>query len=137
MGRFLDLRTSENSNIFGAPNVGLSTPTVVGVIGLQTGGVSGPVVALNGHMTFSTIAGATVTTNILRNGVTIFTQVDFLPILDPAVGIDVKAADLLAPAAAETVYQMVASATPLIGGVTRVGPEVFWGVAQNGSVPTP
>ncbi|MDG0808675.1 hypothetical protein [Cohnella rhizosphaerae] len=138
MGKFLDLRTSQNSSATGFPNAALTSATVVGEIGLQTANVANPIVGLNSYVVVSVATGATVTANILRNGVTIYTAVRTFPAASADSEIALAAADLAAPAAAQTVYQLVLSGTPAPGataGVTRVGPESFWGIAQNGSVP--
>ncbi|MDG0808674.1 hypothetical protein [Cohnella rhizosphaerae] len=138
MGKFLDLRTSENSNTTGFPNTALTSATVIGVIGLQTGNVANPIVGLNSYVVVSAAAGSTVTANVLRGGVTIYTAIRAFASSNAAADIALAAADLAAPAAAQTVYQLVLSGTPAPGegtGVTRIGPESFWGIAQNGAVP--
>jgi hypothetical protein len=152
MGRFLDLRVSENSSTFGSPNTVVTTvPLLAGVIGLQTQGVAGTgtnglIVNLTGTvgaMTAGT-AVATVTLNVQRgsavfgSGTIIYTAVHGI---DPPATetnlITFNAVDLNAPAAAETVYAMFISATTSTGVVTRTGPESFSGIAQNGLAPTP
>ncbi|SDW68977.1 hypothetical protein SAMN05444487_105141 [Marininema mesophilum] len=146
MGTFLDMRTSQNaSNPFTATLSTFATnPSLIGVIGLQTRNVANPIVKLEGTLgvatSFDTFATVTVlfargTTNP-TGGTIIYTAVVGVPTNPPAaVGgitspqiITVCAADLLAPAAAETVYTMLAYAST---DATRTGPESFQGIAAN------
>jgi hypothetical protein len=149
MGRFLDLRISENSSTFGFPGTGVVTaPVLVGVIGLQTQGVAGTgtnglIVHLAGTVAVSTAAAATVVLNIQRGagafgaGVIIYTADHNVTAVSSSNVISITAADITAPAAAETVYQLFISSVTAVGVVTRVGPENFTGIAQNGLAATP
>jgi hypothetical protein len=149
MGRFLDLRISENSSTFGSPGTGVATaPTMVGIIGLQTQSVAGTgtnglIVNLSGTVGVSTAAAATVVLNVQRGagafgtGVVIYTADHFVATASGANLITLTAADITAPAAAETVYQLFISSVTAAGVVTRVGPENFAGIAQNGLAVTP
>ncbi|SDW69014.1 hypothetical protein SAMN05444487_105142 [Marininema mesophilum] len=148
MGIFLDMRTSQNaSNPFKVPLSTLATnPSLIGVIGLQTRNVANPIVKLEGTLGvergFLTFATVTVlfargTTNP-TGGSIVYTAVVGIPTLpfDPEgtniTGTDIIticAADLLAPAAAETVYTMLAYAST---DATRTGPESFQGIAARG-----
>ncbi|SFS66537.1 hypothetical protein [Marininema halotolerans] len=152
MGKFLDMRTSQNASFTGGISASLSTfptsPSLIGVIGLQTGSVSQPVVKLDGTMGIqvNTTTPFTVTILLARgstfptSGTRIYTAAygipTFVSIAPGAVFSDtvlnLTAADLLAPAATETVYTMLAYASTT---ATRVGPESFQGIAQNGSLP--
>jgi hypothetical protein len=155
MGRFLDMRISENSSLTGSPNTPLTTtPALAGVIGLQTQGVAGTgtnglIVHLHGTVgVAATVAAvATVTVNVQRGsavfgGGTIIYTADFqfgavgTPVLQSSL-VNFTAVDINAPAAAETVYAMFVSATTLVGTLVRSGPESFNGIAQNGLAPTP
>jgi hypothetical protein len=153
MGRFLDLRISENSSTFGSPGTGVvTTPAQVGVIGLQTQGVAGTgtnglIVHLAGTVGVSALAAATVVLNVQRGpvpaafgaagSVVIYTAEHFITTLSSANVINITAADITAPAAAETVYQLFISSVTTLIAATRVGPENFTGIAQNGSATTP
>jgi hypothetical protein len=156
MGRFLDLRISENSSTFGSPLTALvSTPTSIGVIGLQTKGVAGvgaPVAAnglivnLAGTVGVSTNAAATIILNVQRGAgafgaagaVVIYTADHLVSAATSFNVISITAADVTAPAAAETVYQLFIRATFAAETlVTRVGPETFMGIAQDGLAATP
>ncbi|SFS66585.1 hypothetical protein [Marininema halotolerans] len=152
MGKFLDMRTSQNASLTGGINASLSTfstsPSLIGVIGLQTGSVSQPVVKLDGTMGVgvNTLTPYTVTILFARgstfptSGTRIYTAVygiptTFLGVDGPQIGdmiLNLTAADLLAPAATQTIYTMLAYASTT---ATRVGPESFQGIAQNGSLP--
>ncbi|GIO10757.1 hypothetical protein J19TS2_03120 [Cohnella xylanilytica] len=142
MGRFLDLRSSMNSSITGAPNTPLTTtPVLFGVIGLQTDNVANKVITLTGMVGISDpIVGNTFTIQILR-GTTTYSPANV--IYTATLGVRVSlfsdiytftAQDLLAPAAAETIYSAFIFGGPLIvlSGV-RTGPEVFWGIASQGA----
>jgi hypothetical protein len=149
LGRFLDLRISENSSTFGSPGTGVVTaPAVVGVIGLQTQGVAGTgtnglIVNLSGTVGVSSIAAATVVLNVQRGagafgaGTVIYTADHMTSAATGANLITFSAADITAPAATETVYQLFISSVTAAGVVTRVGPENFAGIAQNGLAVTP
>ncbi|WP_410511875.1 hypothetical protein PaeBR_17720 [Paenibacillus sp. BR2-3] len=150
MGRFLDMRISENSSTFGfPPGTGVVTaPTSIGVIGLQTQGVAGTgtnglIVHLAGTVGVASTAVATVVLNVQRGagafgaGLVIYTADHFISVLTGANLISLTASDITAPAAAETVYQLFISATSLLGVVSRVGPENFVGIAQDGLAVTP
>lgn len=131
-----------NSSITGFPDTPLTaTPTLFGVIGLQTDNVANPVVTLTGMVGISDpIVGNTFTIDILR-GTTTFNPANV--IYSVTLGVRVAlfgdtysftAQDLLAPAAAETIYSAFITGGPLIilSGV-RTGPEVFWGIASQGA----
>jgi hypothetical protein len=149
MGRFLDLRTSENSSTFGSPGTGvITTPAAVGVIGLQTQSVAGTgtnglIVQLAGTVGVSTAAAATVVLNVQRGagafgaGVVLYTAEHVVTAATAANLISVTAADITAPAAAETVYQLFISSVTTAVAITRVGPENFTGIAQDGLAATP
>ncbi|SFS66596.1 hypothetical protein [Marininema halotolerans] len=154
MGKFLDMRTSQNASLTGGITASLSTfstsPSLIGVIGLQTGSVSQPVVKLDGTMEVgvNTLTPYTVTILFARgstfptSGTRIYTAVYGIPTstigpdgVSPTIGdmiLNLTAADLLAPAATQTIYTMLAYASTT---ATRVGPESFQGIAQNGSLP--
>ncbi|SFS66549.1 hypothetical protein [Marininema halotolerans] len=153
MGKFLDMRTSQNASLTGGINASLSTsstsPSLIGVIGLQTGSVSQPVVKLDGTMGVGLNVNTPYTVTILfargstfpTSGTRIYTAVYGIPTttgdqdVQPLIGdmiLNLTAADLLAPAATQTVYTMLAYASTT---ATRVGPESFQGIAQNGSLP--
>ncbi len=152
MGRFLDLRVSENSSLFGAPGTAVATvPALAGVIGLQTQGVAGTgtnglIVNLTGTVGAQAAAAAiaTVIVNVQR-GSAVFGAGTIIYTAEHQFGaavlqnnlITFNAVDLNAPAAAETVYAMFISATTTVGVVTRSGPESFSGIAQNGLAATP
>jgi hypothetical protein len=143
MGSFLDLRSSMNSNITGAPGTSLTTtPVLFGTIGLQTRNVISPIVTLSGIVGVSspvTGTNATVEIQIVRGttgGTTIFiaTNETIGGIINEGVQtISFTAQDLLAPAAAETVYSAFVrgSTAVVISGSLRFGPEVFWGIASS------
>jgi hypothetical protein len=151
MGGFLDLRVSENSSTFGSPNTAVATtPQLAGVIGLQTQGVAGlgsngMIVNLMGTVGAQAPRGgdATIVLNVQRGSVS-FGAGAIIYTAEHRVAqtnvITFNAIDLNAPAAAETVYALFVSAiSPTVDGVvvTRTGPEVFSGMAQNGLAPTP
>jgi hypothetical protein len=150
MGRFLDLRISENSSLVGAPGTGVVTaPAMVGIIGLQTQGVAGNgtnglIVHLSGTVGVAALAASTVVLNVQRGagafgaGTIIYTADHFVSVATAANLINLTAIDINAPAAAETVYQLFISASGVAALiVTRVGPEVFIGTAHNGLSVTP
>jgi hypothetical protein len=140
MGTFLDLRSSMNAGLSGFPEVPLTTtPVLFGVIGLQTRNVANPIVDLTGMVGISDpIVGNTFTIDICR-GTTVFNPANVIYSVTLGARVSLfadiytfTAQDLLAPAAAETVYSAFISGGPLIvlSGV-RSGPEVFWGIASN------
>ncbi|TFE24967.1 hypothetical protein [Cohnella luojiensis] len=136
MGTFLDQRSSMNSNSTGSIAIGVtSTPSlttsIFGRIGLQTQGVPNPIVDLTGTIGLSGALGLTALIQVTRNGVVFYTaQVGTTgaPLGDIT---SFTAQDLLAPAAAEIVYEAAVVITPGGGPITRVGPEVFWGIASS------
>ncbi|WP_373229950.1 hypothetical protein [Cohnella sp.] len=125
-----------NANATGSIAIGVtSTPgltsNIFGRIGLQTQGVPNPIVNLTGVVGISAVAGATALIQVTRNGVVFYTaQIESAgAVLGDIRSFTVQ--DLLAPAAAELVYEAAIVVTPgAIGSVTRVGPEVFWGIAS-------
>ncbi|SDW69097.1 hypothetical protein SAMN05444487_105144 [Marininema mesophilum] len=143
MGTFLDMRTSQNaSNPFTATLSTFATnPSLIGVIGLQTRSVANPIVKLEGTIgiqadavTFATLTVlfARGTTNP-TGGTIVYTAVVGIPTLTGVIEtspqiVTVCGADLLAPAAAETVYTMLAYAST---DATRIGPESFQGIAAR------
>ncbi|RUS46469.1 hypothetical protein [Cohnella sp. AR92] len=140
MGTFLDLRSSMNSSRTGFPNVPLTTtPALFGVIGLQTGNVVNKVITLNGTVGISDpVVGNTFTIQVLR-GTTTYNAANVIYTATLGVRVSLfgdlysfSAQDLLAPAAAETIYSAFIFGGPLIvlSGV-RSGPEVFWGIASH------
>jgi hypothetical protein len=150
MGRFLDLRISENSSTFGSPGTGVVTaPTMVGIIGLQTQGVAGTgtnglIVHLAGTVGVSAAVAATVVLNVQRGpgafgaGTIIYTADHFVSVATATNLISLTASDITAPASAETVYQLFISSSGVAAlAVTRVGPENFTGIAHNGLAATP
>ncbi len=150
MGRFLDLRVSENSSTFGVvPVTTVSTvPALAGVIGLQTQGVAGTgtnglIVNLTGTVGAqnSNEVSATVIINVQRGSATfgagpIIYTAEHQVVAGATNLITFNAIDLNAPAAAETVYAMFISANSA-AIVARTGPESFSGVSQNGLAATP
>jgi hypothetical protein len=149
MGRFIDMRISENSSTFGFPGTGVvTTPTMVGIIGLQTHGVAGSgtnglIVHLAGTVGVAALALGTVVLNVQRGagafgaGLVIYTAEHIVTTLSSANVINVTAADITAPAAAETVYQLFISSVTTLVAITRVGPENFTGIAHDGLAITP
>lgn len=142
MGTFLDMRSSMNSNTSGAPGVSLSlTPALFGVIGLQTKNVANPIVTLAGTVGISGGAlGNTFTIQIVR-GSTTFIPANVIYTAQVAISLNVlnssdiysfNAQDLLAPAAAETIYSAFITGGPLaVLTGARNGPEVFYGTASS------
>lgn len=135
MGTFLDMRSSMNSSGTGAPNIALSpTPTLFGIIGLDTMQTVGTVITLNGTVGVTGEVGDTFEVVIVRGSV-----YDPANVFYRAVGTvsqsegpefhSFTAQDLLAPPALLTVY------SSYISGVStsiRTGPEVFYGIASTG-----
>jgi hypothetical protein len=136
MGRTLDQRSSMNSNATGSIAIPvISTPSpgnIFGRIGLQTQGVPNPIVNLTGTIGLSGPLDSTAIIQVTRNGVVFYTaQV----VITTNILADIRSftvQDLLAPAAAEIVYEAAIVVTELSGEITRVGPEVFWGIASQG-----
>jgi hypothetical protein len=81
----------------------------------------------------SSIAAATVVLNVQRGagafgaGTIIYTADHMVTVATGANLITLTAADITAPAATETVYQLFISSVTAAGVVTRVGPENFAG----------
>ncbi|RED65945.1 hypothetical protein [Cohnella lupini] len=132
MGRFLDQRSSMNAGTEIA--VALTTPTLFGVVGLQTQAVAGPIVDLSGTIGLGTPATGTAVINVVR-GTTLTDTIIYTAIITlEAAGselVSFNAQDLLAPAALQTAYASFVSLTG--GAITRVGPEAFWGIASANS----
>jgi hypothetical protein len=134
MGRFLDQRSSMNSNSTGSIAIGVTstlglTTSIFGRIGLQTQSVPNPIVDLTGTVGLSGGAGVTALIQVTRNGVVFYTA----QVATTGASADIRtftAQDLLAPAAAELVYEAAIIITPGGGPITRVGPEVFWGIGS-------
>ncbi|QJD83456.1 hypothetical protein [Cohnella herbarum] len=144
MGAFLDLRSSMNSSITGSPGTAISpTPALFGVIGLQTNNVVNKVITLTGMVGVSSLlVGTTFAIQICR-GTTVYNPANVIYTMVQSVRLSVfgdtyafTAQDLLAPAAAETIYSSFIFGGALLGllftGV-RTGPEVFWGIASQGA----
>ncbi|WP_372637937.1 hypothetical protein [Cohnella sp.] len=144
MGRFLDLRSSMNAGASGFPGTAISaTPELFGVIGLQTDNVVNKVITLTGMVGVSALGiGSTFAVQILR-GTTVYNPANVIYTLVQNVRVSAladtyafTAQDLLAPAAAETIYSSFIFGGSLLGllftGV-RTGPEVFWGIASQGA----
>lgn len=124
-----------NSSGTGAPNIALSpTPTLFGIIGLDTMQTVGTVITLNGTVGVTGEVGDTFEVVIVRGSV-----YDPANVFYRAVGTvsqsegpefhSFTAQDLLAPPALLTVY------SSYISGVStsiRTGPEVFYGIASTG-----
>ncbi|QTH45972.1 hypothetical protein J4772_16985 [Cohnella sp. LGH] len=144
MGRFLDLRSSMNSGVSGAPGVAITaTPALFGVIGLQTDNVTNKVITLTGMVGVSSLLlGSTFAIQICR-GTTVYNPANVIYTLVQNVRLSAfsdtyafTAQDLLAPAAAETIYSSFIFGGSLLGLLftgERVGPEVFWGIASQGA----
>lgn len=133
MGRFLDQRSSMNIGGVGLTSIPVtSTPVLFGVIGLQTQGVTNPIVNLHGTIGLtSEESGATVLIQIAR-GTTTTNSVIYSAILRTEEEEDTRsfgAQDLLAPAAAEVAYSVFVS-TESDDDITRIGPESFYGIAS-------
>ena len=134
MGRFLDQRSSMNSNSTGSIAIGITstlglTTSVLGRIGLQTQNVANPIVDLTGTVVLSGAVGVTALIQVTRNGVVFYTA----QVATTGASADIRsfsAQDLIAPAAAELVYEAAIVITPGGGPITRVCPEVFWGIAS-------
>jgi hypothetical protein len=138
MGRFLDQRSSMNSNATGSIAITVtSNPSapgnIFGRIGLQTQGVPNPIVNLTGTIGLSGPESSMAIIQVTRNGVVFYTaEVIMTANLLPDIR-SFTVQDLLAPAAAEVVYEaaiVIPSGAP--EEIMRVGPEVFWGIASQG-----
>ncbi|MFC5401868.1 hypothetical protein [Cohnella soli] len=144
MGTFLDLRSSMNSNQTGAPMTPITaTPVLFGVIGLQTKNVVNKVITLTGMVGVSSlVVGSTFAIQICR-GTTVYNPANVIYTMIQSVRLSAfsdtyafTAQDLLAPAAAETIYSSFIFGGSLLGLLftgERTGPEVFWGVAEQGA----
>ena len=111
-----------------------ATPVLFGVVGLQTQGVTNPIINLAG--TIGLASGTTGTTALLQvvRGVSltagpviysaIFTQNSLGTFIN-----NFSVQDLLAPSAPQTAYTAFLSG---VTGVSRIGPEVLWGTASSG-----
>ncbi|GMK42119.1 hypothetical protein PCCS19_51780 [Paenibacillus sp. CCS19] len=139
MGTFLDMRSSMNANASGSIGVSLTTvPQLFGIIGLQTKNVANPIVTLAGTVGISGGAlGNTFTIDIVRGvtgGTTIYSlqSAIALNVLNGSDSYSFNVQDLLAPAAAETVYTAFISGGPLaVLTGARNGPETFYGIASS------
>jgi hypothetical protein len=135
MGTFLDQRSSMNANATGSIDVGVTaTPTLFGVVGLQTRNVANPIVDLSGTIGLSAIAGVTAAISVHRGTLAtspvIYTAIYTSTTAGPAI-VTFNTQDLLAPAALQTAYSAFVSTVSAAGSVTRTGPEVFWGLASS------
>jgi len=138
MPRFLDLQTSMNSSLFGAPNTPMSTdetnPDLFGGIGLETQNVPNPVVDLSGTIGVSGAAGTTFTIRIVRNSPTIAGTIIYTAVHsttgNPVDLVSFCSQDLGAPAGLLTTYAAFVN-TVTGSDITRVGPEVFYGIAAE------
>jgi len=140
MGTFIDQRSSMNA---GAPiAVALTaTPALIGDIGLQTQGIAGNggfagglIVDVSGTVGLQSLLGITsgVLIEVLRDAATIFSALVTLGPLQSDV-VAYTAQDLNAPAALQTQYRsFITNVGGILGSVTRVGPETFWGIASQG-----
>ncbi|QYR19851.1 hypothetical protein KZ483_18475 [Paenibacillus sp. sptzw28] len=134
MGTFLDQRSSMNANATGSILVEVTgTPALFGVVGLQTQNVANPIVDLAGTIGLSAIAGITAAISVHRGTLAtspaIYTAIYSSTVAGP-VTFNFNAQDLLAPAALQTAYSAFVSSVS-VGAVTRIGPEVFWGIASS------
>ncbi|WP_379136538.1 hypothetical protein [Paenibacillus sp. sgz500958] len=134
MSNFLDARSSVNSNIVGFPQTPLSpSPEIFGIIGLQTQNLANPIVLLQVSVGVLGEEGDVFTIDIVRGPT--FSQANVIHSVDLEVtktGFNqvnsITAADILAPAAPETIY------TSYISGVSttiRNGPEALTGMASK------
>jgi hypothetical protein len=91
-----------------------------------------PIVNLTGTIGLSGPLDSTAIIQVTRNGVVFYTaQV----VITTNILADIRSftvQDLLAPSAAEVVYEAAIVVTKLPGEIIRVGPEVFWGIASQG-----
>lgn len=151
MATFLDLRTSQNSNTFGAPLTTLPvTPTTgafFGSIGLIIGGSTARVdlnatIGLNPGLTVPATAQITIvrnptTANDPAGGTTILTADYVLTDVSATKVVTIDATDINATASALTPSQVNYSifAQNITAGttaITRTGPESLSGVAATG-----
>ncbi|BBI34515.1 hypothetical protein [Cohnella abietis] len=142
MGSFLDLRSSMNAGSTGFPGTPISaTPALFGVIGLQTNNVVNKVITLTGMVGVSSfVIGSTFAIQICR-GTTVYNPANVIYTAVQHIRLSVfsdtytfTAQDLLAPAAAETIYSSFIFGGSLLGLLftgERTGPEVFWGIASQ------
>ncbi|MBB6024255.1 hypothetical protein HNR77_005363 [Paenibacillus sp. JGP012] len=134
MGTFLDMRSSMNSAFAGLPGVSISnSPVLFGIIGLQTQGVSNPLITLNGTIGVIGEPGDSFVVEIVRGSVYAPANVIYRAegTVDESgeVGFHSFAAtDLTAPPALESVYSSFISG---VSTATRTGPEVFYGIAST------
>ncbi|MDO7906978.1 hypothetical protein Q5741_11180 [Paenibacillus sp. JX-17] len=134
MPKFLDLRTSEQSNTDTstlAVPVGAGAAVVIGDIGLVTTGFAGQIrVSLQGYAKVTTTtAGSTLTYQVVRNGALIFTTtLTAVTAGEQDLG-GFTAADLPpAPASGLIQYQLLVFASA--AGIT-LGARAFTGVAAS------
>ncbi|XID95208.1 hypothetical protein ACF3MZ_12130 [Paenibacillaceae bacterium WGS1546] len=144
MGTFLDLRSSMNAGLSGSPGTPIGpTPALFGVIGLQTNNVVNKVITLTGMVGVSSLLlGSTFAIQICR-GTTVYNPANVIYTLVQNIRVSAfsdtyafTAQDLLAPAAAETIYSSFIFGGNLLGLLftgERIGPEVFWGIASQGA----
>jgi hypothetical protein len=156
MGRFLDLRESENSSYQGYPAVNVpvteATAATVAEIGLQTAGVSGKgglgglIVDLKGVLGLAaSIVPGTVVLRVARATTTagpfttIYTARQFLlSTLSLPQLVPIHAVDVTAPPAAELVYRLLVHSEGILTlafSPVRTGPEAFSGIAMDGDSP--
>ena len=135
MGVFLDMRTSMNSPFAGFPGVNISNaPVMFGSIGLQTLGVSNPIITLNGTIGVIGEPGDTFVVELVRGSV--YTPANVIYRAEGTVGENggvefhsFTAQDLAAPPALESVYSSYISG---VSTAVRTGPEMFYGIAATG-----
>jgi hypothetical protein len=129
---FLDLRSSMNAgtNITAV----VTSPALWGIVGLQTQGVANPINVLSGSIGFNSLGTGVVRITVHRGP--LFTDPVFYTntvTVEPdgsSQVVPVDAQDLNAPAGLQTTYSAFVSA--ILGTVTRVGPETFWGISSQG-----
>jgi len=122
-----------NSNGTGSPGIALtSTPTLFGILGLQTQNVAHPIVTLSGTVGISGDFGDTLTIHIVRGtsyspANVIYTAESVVTSIATTEIHTFTAMDMFAPAAMETVYTTFSSG---VSTSVRNGPEVFSGEAS-------
>ncbi|WP_458125818.1 hypothetical protein [Paenibacillus sp. Z3-2] len=132
MGTFLDMRSSMNSATAGLPGVSISnSPVLFGIIGLQTQGVSNPLITFAGTIGVIGEPGDSFVVEIVRGSV--YTPANVIYRAEATVGEGVEfhsftAQDLNVPPALESVYSSFISG---VSTATRTGPEVFYGIAST------
>lgn len=132
MVNFLDARSSVNSNMTGFPGTPLPpTPELFGIIGLQTQNVPNPIVLLMGNIGILGEEGDSFTIEIVRGATyspgNVIYSLDVDVTGTPSTKVtSFVTADMLAPAAPETVYSSYISGTTT---AIRNGPETFIGLA--------